>query len=150
MSTENLNNCKTCEIIKNGSIGDNSSNYSSDYEDSSAKTDSLDKDLNLESLKLDFSEGKSLKSENNSRRIPVVRNKTFSSEKIREIERGNAMLVDKILYHTRRPNQYVQTKAAAPKVTSSEINRRRRQDKINRENQILLKKIQTVKPAVRY
>lgn len=77
-------------------------------------------------------------------------NKTFSSDALRDIERTNIILMRKILSNNRRVNQYKVAPKCAEinKVASSAINRRRDQDKIARDNQILLKKIQSVKPAV--
>lgn len=128
--SEKLNNCETCDQIKNI---DNCSNYSS----SDCDLTSFNEETNLDSLRLNFDEGKLVASRNSARNVAAVRqNKTFSAEKIREIERGNARLVDKILYHNRRPNQYKSATNILPKVTSSEINRRRHQEKISRENEV--------------
>ncbi|KAJ8919443.1 hypothetical protein NQ315_016541 [Exocentrus adspersus] len=79
-----------------------------------------------------------------------ARNKTFSPEKLRDIERTNGILMNKILSNNKRVNQYT----VAPKTTklktvsSAAINRKRNQEKIARDNQMLLKKIQSVKPSV--
>lgn len=79
-------------------------------------------------------------------------NKTFSSDALRNIERTNIILMQKILSNNKRVNQYkIAPKCATiNKVASSAINRRKDQDKIARDNQILLKKIQSVKPAVKH
>ncbi|KAH1020990.1 cilia- and flagella-associated protein 97-like [Dendroctonus ponderosae] len=129
-----LNNCVTCEQIK----------YS--QEDETLSSNSEGKQESVESLRLNFNQSKLEK----IRHPTVQQNKTFSLEKVREIERRNSMLVNRILYHNRRPNQYKLTVASLPKITSAEINRRRFNEKIAKDNQILLKKIQSVKPAVRY
>lgn len=65
---------------------------------------------------------------------PKPNNKTFSEEQLREIERRNSILMDKILKNNRRPNQYGSSIPNVNKVTSAEINRRRRQTQIDREN----------------
>ncbi|XP_066152481.1 cilia- and flagella-associated protein 97-like [Euwallacea fornicatus] len=157
-----VNNCQTCEKIKFDykPIEDRSteSNYSSYFDDeSSCLTDSLDLQktvANFDPIRLNLNQIKCEKTIRASSRtqgsVNLPQNKTFSAYKIREIERGNAMLVNKILCHHRRPNQYKMSAACLSKVTSSEINRRRHQEKIIRENEILLKKIQSVKPAIRY
>ncbi|XP_066246262.1 cilia- and flagella-associated protein 97-like [Euwallacea similis] len=157
-----INNCQTCEKIRFDYklIEDHNteSNYSSYFDnESSSLADSLDLQktvANLDPMQLNLNQTKCEKSIRTSSRtqasVNLPQNKTFSADKIREIERGNAMLVNKILYHHRRPNQYKMSAACLSKVTSSEINRRRHQEKIIRENEILLKKIQSVKSAVRY
>lgn len=63
--------------------------------------------------------------------------KTFSEERLRDIERRNAILMDKILRHSRRQNQYKST-AVPNKVASAAINRRRQQEKINRDNLVAI------------
>ncbi|KAL1506830.1 hypothetical protein ABEB36_006120 [Hypothenemus hampei] len=134
-----ITNCKTCQEIKAKA----SQEHLTDNE-------YTDEESHLGSLSLNLSQSKVDVEKLNLRRQSFQQNKTFSMEKIREIERKNAMLVDRILYHNGRPNQYKISNVYKPKVTSSEINRRRHQEKIIRENEILLKKIQSVKPAVRY
>lgn len=66
----------------------------------------------------------------------VATNKTFSEEKLREIERRNAMLMDKLIRNSQRSNQY-RTVPVPTKVASAAINRRRQQEKINRDNLVL-------------
>lgn len=82
-------------------------------------------------------------------RNPV--NKTFSSEKLRDIELTNMILMKKILSNNKRPNQYNVPERQNPikKVTSAAINRKKFEDKIFRDNQILLKKIQSVKSSMK-
>lgn len=63
-------------------------------------------------------------------------NKTFSGDKLREIERRNAMLMNKLIKNSQRRNQY--GCATYPsKETSAAINRRRQQEKINRDNLVI-------------
>ncbi|KAK4886801.1 hypothetical protein RN001_003072 [Aquatica leii] len=72
-------------------------------------------------------------------------NKTFTSDKIRDIERKNSILMKKILAHSQRSNRF----AAAPptqKISSSALNRKKKDREISQDNLILLRKIQTVKP----
>lgn len=66
----------------------------------------------------------------------VTTNKTFSEEKLREIERRNAMLMDKLIRNSQRSNQY-RSVPIPTKVASAAINRRRQQEKINRDNLVL-------------
>ncbi|CAG9865385.1 unnamed protein product [Phyllotreta striolata] len=79
------------------------------------------------------------------------RNVTFNDDQLRDIDRTNGILMKKILSHTRRANQYkVPPKyyhQAANKISSLTINKRKEDARINRENQILLKKIQSVKSS---
>lgn len=127
--SEQLNNCVTCEQIK--SSQSSKEDYFSDYEDETLLSNSEGKPESVESLCLNFNHSKLGKI-----RPTVQQNKTFSSEKVREIERRNSMLVNKILYHNRRPNQYKPSVASFPKVTSAEINRRRFNEKIAKDNQV--------------
>lgn len=60
-------------------------------------------------------------------------NKTFSTFQLREIDNDNNVLMKKVLAHSVRPNQH-QTRTFTPKLTSAEVNRRKFQKKINREN----------------
>ncbi|XP_076273821.1 cilia- and flagella-associated protein 97-like [Rhynchophorus ferrugineus] len=122
---------------------ENNISYSSEYEDETSSTCTASLEFSLDQT--------SSRTSRTSFNRPVTQNKTFSSEKLRDIERKNAILVDKILYHSRRPNQHRPHPSYPTKtVTSSEINRKRHQEKINRENQMLLKKIQSVKSSVTY
>lgn len=63
----------------------------------------------------------------------VQSNKTFPEDKLREIERRNAILMNKLIKSSQRPNQYGCT-TIPTKLTSAAINRRRQQEKINRDN----------------
>ncbi|XP_030749897.1 uncharacterized protein LOC115877738 [Sitophilus oryzae] len=134
---EILNNCGTCDQLKKDfdeeSNDEGSCSTDSEEETSSSCTNNSIIELSLGRL--------SSQTSRSTFRRSVLPNKSFSSEKVRDIERRNAILVEKILYHNRRPNQY-KTYASQPvkKATSSEINRRRHQEKISRENEILLKK----------
>lgn len=61
-------------------------------------------------------------------------NKTFSINKIREIERNNTILMNKICSNNVRINQYPVVNPRQIKVTSNSINRRRRQQEIDHNN----------------
>lgn len=63
-------------------------------------------------------------------------NKTFSENKLREIERRNVILMDKLIKNSQRPNQYGSTPLPS-KTTSAAINRKRQQEKINRDNLVI-------------
>lgn len=108
---------------------ENNVSYSSEYEDETSSTCTASLELSLDQT--------SSRTSRTSFNRPITQNKTFSSEKLREIERRNAILVDKILYHSRRPNQHrLHDSYPIKTVTSAEINRKRHQEKINRENQV--------------
>ncbi|XP_057651807.1 uncharacterized protein LOC130891218 [Diorhabda carinulata] len=77
----------------------------------------------------------------------VRHNRTFPDPELREIERNNEILMKKILYHNRRPNQYQSKSSGFKLLSSAAINRKRQEAKIARENQILLRKIQSVKSS---
>lgn len=60
-------------------------------------------------------------------------NKTFSDDKIRDIERTNSILMKRILSHSRRANMFT----PAPKnkmVSSSALNRKKQQRQIDHDN----------------
>ncbi|EFA02430.2 UPF0501 protein KIAA1430-like Protein [Tribolium castaneum] len=77
-------------------------------------------------------------------------NKTFTSSQIREIERQNTILMNKILTYNRKPSKPKVTLPNRYHPTSAAINRKKNQKKIDWENQILLRKSQTVKPSIKY
>lgn len=66
----------------------------------------------------------------------VKPNKTFSGDKLREIERRNAILMNKLIKNSQRRNQYG-CASISSKETSAAINRRRQQEKINRDNLVI-------------
>lgn len=65
-------------------------------------------------------------------------NKTFPDYKLREIERNNTLLMNKILSNSTRKNMYPDVKLAPIKVTSNSINRRRKQQEIDHHNLVCL------------
>lgn len=163
------NDCITCNNIKNSfthEIELCSSENESDVENSANHseidtTSDNNKDNNYanESFEDDTDDEVSLDMnfvlhdlQNNACQRQIQANKTFSSQQLRDIERTNGILMNKILSNNRRVNQY----KIAPKTTklntvsSAAVNRKRNQEKIARDNQILLKKIQSVRPSVMY
>ncbi|XP_063233063.1 uncharacterized protein LOC134536913 [Bacillus rossius redtenbacheri] len=73
---------------------------------------------------------------------------TFTNEEVRKIERENGLLLKKI-QSNRKPHQKPGTALAGqPRLSSSAINRRRMQQRIDHDNMILMKKIQNVKVAI--
>lgn len=72
------------------------------------------------------------------------KNMTFTNEQLREIERVNLILLKKIMNH-RKPRTKSQSQPPVNRRTSAAINRSRMEEKIERENKILLKKLQSAK-----
>lgn len=72
------------------------------------------------------------------------KNMTFTNEQLREIERVNLILLKKIMNH-RKPRTKSQSQPPVNRKTSAAINRSRMEEKIERENKILLKKLQSAK-----
>lgn len=107
-----------------------------------------------EDISLDLRSEISTSEKSNSSILHLPRSslsKTFSSEKLRDIELKNMILMKKILSNNKRSNQYNIPGRQNPitKVTSAAINRRRFEEKICKDNQILLKKIQSVKSSMK-
>lgn len=68
--------------------------------------------------------------------VQLEKNKTFTQDRLWDIERDNAILMDKILANNKRRNQYkYPTALKGPAISSAAINRKRNQMKINYENQ---------------
>lgn len=59
--------------------------------------------------------------------------KTFSSDKMREIERNNGLLLKRIIANNHRPNQF-NVNVKPVKVSHASVNRKKRQDQINHDN----------------
>lgn len=164
------NDCITCNNIKNTYTHENVRSLSSENESDvenltsysdigSTSEDNNDSKYANESFEDDTDDEVSLDMnfvlndlQNNVCQRRVQTNKTFSSEQLRDIERTNGILMSKILSNNKRVNQY----KIAPKTTklntisSAAVNRKRNQEKIARDNQILLKKIQSVRPSVKH
>ncbi|KAF2902392.1 hypothetical protein ILUMI_03789 [Ignelater luminosus] len=142
---EGLNNCNEIRKSVQELISDNESTSSEaslssagDINDDEEEKQYEDPDMNLILNALE-------KSVNN---FGIKRqNKTFSDDKIRDIERTNSILMKRILSHSKRANMFT----PAPrnkKISSSALNRKKQQRQIDHDNLILLRKIQTVKPIV--
>lgn len=65
-----------------------------------------------------------------------------------EIDRENAALLEKLTAVASRPSAHAPKKAPAPKISSFELNRRRKEAELNKENLRLLKKLQSTKTAL--
>lgn len=61
-------------------------------------------------------------------------NKSFSQNKLREIERNNTLLMNKILSNNVRKNQYPAVNVPQIKMTSNTINKKKKQLEIDRNN----------------
>lgn len=59
--------------------------------------------------------------------------KTFSGDKMREIERNNGILLKRIIANNHRPNQF-NADVKPVKVSHASVNRKKRQDQINHDN----------------
>lgn len=71
--------------------------------------------------------------------VHVDQTKTFTQKQLQDIERKNAILMQKILKNNRRKNNYtVPPKyAETKKVASATINRRKQQEIINKNNMVI-------------
>lgn len=73
------------------------------------------------------------------RSLNTYPNKTFTPDQIRNIERTNVILMNKILSYNHRPSQHRPPKTMPNyhyKTTSAAINRKKDQDRIDWENQV--------------
>lgn len=123
-----------------------------DYENDVFEDDDNDDEKKyIEEISLDLrsESSESRRSTASLHRNPV--NKTFSNDMLREIERKNMILMKKIISNNRRTNQYnvVNRQSESKKVPSAAINRRRFQEKVFMDNQVLLRKIQSVKSSMK-
>ncbi|VEN39390.1 unnamed protein product [Callosobruchus maculatus] len=164
--TSKLNNCDTCDCIQNGlaiavieetgsvdgegnsELEKNEYSGNEDVNEQEYLNDSFEQDDDLSDYVPTPSEIQRVgRSCTEVRYIP---NKTFSSGALWEIERNNKILMQKIVSNSKRKNQYVTAPKRAPVniVSSAAINRRKFNEKIARDNQILLRKIQNVKPCL--
>ncbi|XP_014609840.1 PREDICTED: cilia- and flagella-associated protein 97-like [Polistes canadensis] len=75
------------------------------------------------------------------------KNMSFTDDEVRKIERENELLLRKIMAQ-HKPRDKVLRKGALPKMSSSAINRKRLQKKIEGDNMMLLRRIQQAKPCV--
>ncbi|XP_068623173.1 uncharacterized protein [Battus philenor] len=83
--------------------------------------------------------------------IPPTRrvNMSFTNERLREIERHNHILLNKILSARKNPKTSISARDQLPKkpVPPAAVHRKLQQKKIDHDNMILLKKIQRVKSS---
>ncbi|KAI4490345.1 hypothetical protein M0802_010722 [Mischocyttarus mexicanus] len=75
------------------------------------------------------------------------KNMSFTDDEIRKIEHENELLLRKIMAQ-HQPRDKVLRKGVLPKTSSSAINRKRLQKKIEGDNMVLLRRIQQAKPCV--
>lgn len=164
--------CDICENIKNHNVTLNKNNHElipeekhqtateifsdqdevGEYENESFEDDDVDNHNEDISLDLRSETSVSQKSDISVSSLPRPINKTFSTDKLREIEQKNMILMQKILSNNKRANQYNNSSDRvnqSNKVASATINRRRFQEKVFNDNQILLKKIQAVKSSMK-
>ncbi|XP_015599453.1 cilia- and flagella-associated protein 97 [Cephus cinctus] len=73
------------------------------------------------------------------------RNMSFSNEEMRKIERENQLLLRKIMSHHKPQVKNVASQSAIGRTSSSAINRRKLQRKIQEDNMMLLRRIQQTK-----
>lgn len=69
-------------------------------------------------------------------RLPRGKNKSFSASEVRDIERKNAILMSRIASHNRKPSQYRMDPGYFTKVSNSQVNRKKMQQQIERENMV--------------
>ncbi|XP_014224591.1 uncharacterized protein LOC106650868 [Trichogramma pretiosum] len=74
------------------------------------------------------------------------KNMSFTNDEVMKIERDNEILLKKIITQHKAPKTNIQQ--IKPRVSSSAINRRRLQKKIEEENMVLLKRLQRAKSCV--
>lgn len=75
------------------------------------------------------------------------RNMSFTNDELRKIERENQLLLNKIMSHQKPQSKTTKPVSGAPRTSSSAINRKRQQKKIEEDNMILLRRIQRAKPC---
>nr|CAI5843299.1 unnamed protein product [Callosobruchus analis] len=166
--TSKLNNCDTCDCIQNGLSAAVTEGTGSGYGDGNSELEkneySGNEDVNeQEYLNDSFEDDDDLSDYEPSpseiqrvarscTEIRYIPNKTFSSGALWEIERNNKILMQKIVSNTKRKNQYFTAPKCTPvnMVSSAAINRKKYNEKIARDNQILLRKIQNVKPCLHH
>lgn len=157
-----LNGCITCETIKNNSFVNVNEDFSEDLgkeaDQYSELSDYVGKyenesfeDYEEEPLSTQMTSVSSVSNRNmskSSRPQKIAVNKTFSALALRDIERQNKILMQKILSKNRRKNEYTTPPKTTSKLTTAAVNRRKNLEKIAHDNQILLRKIQSVKSSV--
>ncbi|XP_044256005.1 uncharacterized protein LOC123005963 [Tribolium madens] len=129
--------------------GSNSSIYDDGISDKDYENETFEEDTHEDDSYEEMSQS-TLQRLRDSHKAGTFPNKTFTSSQIREIERQNTILMNKILKYSRQTSKPKVTLPNRYHPTSAAINRKKNQKKIDWENQILLRKIQTVKPSIKY
>lgn len=110
------------------SSGDYESSGSEDeFKSDNKNYDEIDEDGHMQSIIDLLQSGKD---------STVKKNKTFSNEKLRDIDRTNNILMRKIVSNNRRRSQYAPTVSKTLPQNSAAINRRRQQRVIDQENMV--------------
>ncbi|XP_043269056.1 uncharacterized protein [Venturia canescens] len=76
---------------------------------------------------------------------PKRRNMSFTNAEMRRIEVENQYLLKKIMAQQKPQNKPIRTQSAQPRMSSSAINRKKLQKRIEQENMMLLRRIQGAK-----
>lgn len=76
------------------------------------------------------------------------KNMSFTDEELRKIEWENQMLLKKIMSHQKPKDKILRNNLPQPRISSSAINRKKLQKKIENENILLLQRIQQTKSCV--
>lgn len=118
-------------IINNGDYESSSSDDDEQYQHNNEKLyNNIGDDKQMQKI-MDILQGSNNSNEKNGKK-----NKTFSSEKLRDIDRTNSILMKKIISNSRRPSQYSFIDSNRQSQTSAAINRRRQQKKIDQDNMV--------------
>lgn len=117
-------------IINNGDYESSSSSDEDYQENNEKKLNNMDDDKQMQKI-IDILQREEIVKEKNGRK-----NKTFSSEKLRDIDRTNTILMKKIISNSRRPSQYTVMESNRQLQNSAAINRRRQQKKIDQDNMV--------------
>lgn len=127
-SPQTINNTKDDFLEKVKSILNVNDNTDSSSSEDESKTDDYGNFENEPDMQLVI-EMLQRGNESNSKR-----NKTFTEDRLREIDRKNSILMKKIISNNRRPSQYNLSSTENKHTTSAAINRKRQQRKIDHEN----------------
>lgn len=129
---------------------DHQPSQSSKNQDDDVEVDELSwEDYEDESYQLS---GKSSRAATSAKLIKSRRcrrwNMSFTDEEMRRIERENELLLRKIMAQQKPRHKILDERAVQPRASSSAINRRKLQKKINDDNLLLVKRIQQAKSCV--
>lgn len=75
-------------------------------------------------------------------------NMSFTDEEMRRIERENELLLRKIMAQQKPRHRILGERTVQPRISSSAINRKKLQKRIEDDNMLLLRRIQQAKPCV--